>query len=291
MRPLQQKSPWLVERIDAARPMTVFAFHHAGGSASQFHSWQFRLEPLARVSAIQLPGRGGRFREAFATSLEATAADIASVIGERQSGPFALFGHSMGALLAFEVSRHLAKFGFPQACHLFVAGAAAPKDIANTERLADLPDDDLLQVLQSMNGLPADLSIQDRDLIRAMLPTLRADFRLEENYEYVPGELLNVPITVLAGRVDPVVPSSSMRAWARETLCTTQTHVIEGDHFFVDSNQAAVLTVLRTVLGLDAERKPPAPLSDLHGSSCDCQPLVVRNSLGSSSETIQCLKN
>lgn len=281
MHLLQQKSPWLIERRDATGPMTVFGFHHAGGSASQFHSWQSRLEPLARVSAIQLPGRGSRFREAFATSLDVAAGEIASVIGKRQSAPFAFFGHSLGALLAFEVARHLAKLEHPQPRHLFVAGAAAPQNIANTARLADLPDDDLLRVLQSMNGLPAELSIRDWDLIRAMLPTLRADFRLEESYEYVPGELLNVPITVLAGRVDALAPSSLMLAWERETLCAIKTHVIEGDHFFVDSSQAAVLAVVRAALGLDIGSKLATPLTGLKDSCCARQPRVAGNSLES----------
>lgn len=148
------RSPWLVEQKQNSDAMTLICFPHAGGSASQYHAWQELLGTKLRVAAVQLPGRGGRYREAHVRSLGAAAEEVVAVLAMRESRPFALFGHSLGGLLAFEVARRCMEQGLRRPERLFVAGATPPSHVSSIERIAHLPDDDLLSAVSRMNGLP-----------------------------------------------------------------------------------------------------------------------------------------
>lgn len=226
-----QKTPWLVERTGGMpSDITLVCFPHAGGGAAQFHTWQQIVGPSLHVLTAQLPGRGGRFREAPAESLAAAADAISSALCARSMPRFALFGHSLGGLLAYEVARRCVRRSMRRPEHLFIAGATPPPCVRDSERISHLPDADLLRAVMRMNGLPADLSSAERQTVELMLPTLRADLALEETYEYVPDDQFDVPITSLAGSSDAVVPPQTMLRWGSVTRGTCRSVTFDGDH-------------------------------------------------------------
>lgn len=246
------RSPWFVERAGGAQgDMTVICFPHAGGGAAQFHAWQQIVGPSLHVVTAQLPGRGGRFREAPVESLAAAADAIASALCARSMPRFALFGHSLGGLLAYEVARRCVRRYMRRPEHLFVAGATPPPCVRDTERLSHLADGDLLSAVMRMNGLPASLSSAERRTVELMLPTLRADLALEETYGYEPDDQFDVPTTSLAGSSDTVVPPQTMRRWASVTRGSFRTVTFDGDHFFVDAKRDALIALIRAELAPD----------------------------------------
>lgn len=247
-----QKTPWLVERTsDMPSDITLVCFPHAGGGAAQFHAWQQIVGPSLHVVAAQLPGRGGRFRETPAESLAVAADAIASALCARPMPRFALFGHSLGGLLAYEVARRCVCRFMRRPEHLFVAGATPPTCVRDAERISHLADAELLRAVMRMNGLPANLSSAERQAVELMLPTLRADLALEETYEYVPEDQFDVPITSLAGSSDAIVPPQAMQRWDSVTRGTCRTVTFDGDHFFVDARRDALIALIRAELAPD----------------------------------------
>jgi surfactin synthase thioesterase subunit len=247
-----QRARWFVERMGGARgDVALICFSHAGGGAAQFHAWQHLVGPNLHVVAVQLPGRGGRFREALVKSLALAADAIASALCAREMSRFALFGHSLGGLLAFEVARRCIRHFARRPEHLFVAGATPPPCVCDVERISHLSDADLLGAVVDMNGLPADISSTERQTAELMLPTLRADLALEETYTYESDDQFDVPITSLAGNADAVVPPQIMQRWDSVTRGTCRTVTFDGDHFFVEAKRDALIALIRAELAAD----------------------------------------
>lgn len=235
-----QPSPWLVrEQKTASRRLRLYCFCYAGGSASVYAPWQARLDPAIEVCAVQLPGRGGRMAEKPFTSLAEVIKALAVVIGRQDGLPFAFFGHSLGGLLAFELARYQKLHYMRMPEHLFVSGCDAPQYRSPSPRLHTLPDLELIEVLKDFNGTPPDV-LQHRELMDLLLPTIRADFALVDDYVYRPGLPLAMPITVLAGRQEDRTVEQ-VEGWQKETLSDCNVHWFDGDHFFILPEQQAVL--------------------------------------------------
>lgn len=244
---------WLAVGHCAEPLLRLFCFGYAGGDASAFHAWQADLGPEIQVCAVRLPGRGSRFCEAPYTSLAAPVPVIAAEVTADRSTPFWFLGHSMGALLAFEVARHLAASHLPQPAGLIASGCEAPARRRSRRLRADLDDDALIEVLGEFNGVPAEV-LQHRELMQMLLPTIRADLTMVETYSYAPGPRLGMPVEVLAGRADPHVSSGALTGWADETAGPCSVHWFDGDHFFINSERDAVIRHVRGLL-LPASRR------------------------------------
>lgn len=240
-------SPWLVRRPCAAPRLRLFCFSYAGGSAAAYAQWQELLGPQVEVCALQLPGRGARMGEAPMTSLPGVVAAIADVIARQGPLPYACFGHSLGALLAFEVARYSMRQRFPLPVQLFVSGSDAPAARSGLRKLHLLPDEELIDALRQYNGTPAEL-LEHRELMALVLPTIRADFGLAENYVYRPSLRLPVPLTVFAGRGDDHVEPVKVEGWRAETSSQCRIHWFEGDHFFINGQRAAVVESIAATL-------------------------------------------
>ena len=233
-------SPWLVrDPKSAKRRLRLYCFCYAGGSASVYAPWQARLDPAIEVCAVQLPGRGTRMAERPFTSLPELIKALAPVIGRQDGLPFAFFGHSLGGLIAFELARYQKLHYMRMPEHLFVSGCDAPQFRAPSRRLHALPDPELIDVLKDFNGTPPDV-LAHRELMDLLLPTIRADFALVDDYVYRPGLPLTMPITVLAGRRENRT-AEQVEGWRRETLSDCHVHWFDGDHFFILPEQQAVL--------------------------------------------------
>lgn len=243
-------SGWFMRRPLARPRMRLFCLAYAGGSAVGYLDWQESLAPDVEVCAIQLPGRGNLFHEPAITDMNALLGSLVPAVAERigqDALPCALFGHSLGALLAFEIARGLPAHARGRLRHLFVSGCEAPSDRSPSKYLHRLPDAELIEELKRFDGTPPEI-LEHRELMELVLPTIRADFTLAENYAYVPGPSLPMPMTVLAGREDDDCEASRIRSWSRETECEVDFAWLDGGHFFIQSQRAAVVGRIRETL-------------------------------------------
>ena len=234
--------------------MRLFCFHHAGGSAAVFRTWSDGLPDL-EVHAIQLPGRGSRFRETPYPRLRDLARDVAEGIGSRLQGAYALFGHSFGGLVAFEVGRELARRGQGDLVHLFVSGRRGPRLPDPVQPIHGLDDAALLrEVCARYGGIP-DAILREPELLQLLLPALRADLEALETYAYQPQVPLTCPIAAFGGADDPWATAGELEAWRPETTGDFSVHRFAGGHFYL---QGAESLVCQEILSRLAVQGAPA---------------------------------
>lgn len=255
-------SPWLTcieARPDAG--VRLVCLPYAGGGPSAFWPWSKDLGPLVEVWCVQLPGRERRFAEPPPTSMADAVPSIVDAIADHVEPPFALFGHSMGGLLALETARALQRSGQTPA-RLFVSGARAPELVA-TDGAHTLDDLALERWLVTLGGLPQEVRA-DRQLLAMILPTVRADLELCDGYEHRPSPPLACPITAFSGADDPLAPATDMWGWAAQTTGGFGLTVIPGDHFFLNQHRRSVTGVIALAIGdllerAAGRRERPAP--------------------------------
>lgn len=181
------------------------------------------------------------------SDLDGVLEALTSVIRDHARPPFAFFGHSLGALLAFELTLRLRRAGLAMPERLIVSAACAPPCRGTLRRLHELDDDALLQALRDYNGTPPE-ALAHRELMKLLLPAIRADFQLLHNYRYGAEAALDLPITVLAGRRDTHVPAASLEGWQECSTAPVRRQWFEGDHFFLHTEAHSVLSVLNADL-------------------------------------------
>jgi len=196
---------------------------------------------------LQLPGRGSRYREACCTSLIDAARQAAAEIARLDDKPLAIFGHSLGALLGFEIARELARRGRTPLA-LFVSARRAPSLSERRPPIAGLPDAEFVAEVQARyDGIP-ELVLQDAELLNLLLPSLRADMAMLEGYRYHPGPSLDCPIVGLGGVDDPHATSLELEAWKPESAISYRMQLIPGGHFFLQTARDAVLGIVESEL-------------------------------------------
>jgi surfactin synthase thioesterase subunit len=231
--------PWLVP-LTPSRPgcPRLICFHHAGGSPAAFREWPAALGGGVQLSAVHLPGRGRRFAESNATDFAALADAIASAVARDGVRPL-LYGHSMGALLAYEVAWRLCAGEGPLPLHLIVAGAVPPDQFSTGGWPAVESDADLLRRLATLGGTPQAI-IDNNDLMSIYLPILRADIALCASYCYCPGPALPCPITALGSADDPEATLAALAGWGQYTTAGFTLRLFPGGHFFPATQLADV---------------------------------------------------
>jgi medium-chain acyl-[acyl-carrier-protein] hydrolase len=222
----------------------VFCFPHAGGTAAAYRSWWRRLPGDLEVCPIELPGRRARWAEPPRRSCDALAKEIAQAIRASLDRPFVFFGHSLGALVAFEVARELRRSGGPLPGHLFVSARRAPQLAAEGELLHALPDDRLVsEVSKRFRELPAHLAVRP-DLLRELVAPLRADLEIHETYRYAKEPPLRCAISALGGTLDPLAPLEQLWAWREQAAGPFVLRMFSGGHFYLQEQEQAVLKTL-----------------------------------------------
>jgi medium-chain acyl-[acyl-carrier-protein] hydrolase len=227
--------------------LQLYCFPFAGGSASTYQRWANSLPNYVDVVPVELPGRGMRFREPAITSLSQLVEAMMEPLGERLRGPFAFFGHSMGAAICFELARHVRrKFGLSPA-HLFLSARPAPRVPEARAPTYNLPEAEFIEEIQRLNGTPAEV-MASPELMRLLSPMLRADFQLNQTYQYEPEVPLNCPITVFGGLDDDHVSRETLFAWREETSAAFKLRMLPGDHFFLRTAESLLLRFLSETL-------------------------------------------
>jgi len=236
-------------------PTRLFVFPHAGSGASSYHflARACKDDPI-EINLVQYPGREMRIREEpctdMAAMLDALDEDLHELLLER---PFAFLGHSMGALVAFELTRRLAQASRPLPQHLFLSGRQAPQRPALNLPVDAMTDAAFLDAVgRRYNALPAEL-LSNPEILSLLLPSLRADFKLMAAHHYCVSEPLDIGLTLINGMDDPWVDRDSVNAWQAMTRQEIDRHWLPGGHFYLPGATAIVREVVLRALRLQEE--------------------------------------
>lgn len=229
-------------------PIRLFCFPHAGGGGAFFRGWGAALQGAAEVVPVVRPGREARYREApyrcLHSLVDATLAELDPMLDV----PYAFFGHSLGALIAYDVCRHVIDEGRRRApLALLVSGRRPPHLAARQIDVHALPRDEFVMRVGALNGIPPEV-LGDRELMDALLPTIRADFELHEGYVPVRRPRLDVPVAAMLGADDPLVGVGEMLGWRDVTCGQFSLRVFSGDHFYLRDARPEPLSAVRAEL-------------------------------------------
>jgi len=220
----------------------LVCFPHAGGAAGYYRPFSAALRPDIDVLAVQYPGRQNRWTEPLAGTVDQLVDDSVEALGPWAGRPLALFGHSMGAVVAYEVARRLTESGGPPVT-LMVSGSRGHDD-GRTREVHLRDDDGLMAEIRRLGGTDMRV-LEDPEMRSLLLPTLRADYRAVETYRHTEGPRLSCPVLALAGDSDPVASPAEMRHWADRTSARFDLHSFDGGHFYLTDHVAAVVSVVR----------------------------------------------
>jgi medium-chain acyl-[acyl-carrier-protein] hydrolase len=222
--------------------LRLFCFPYTGGGAFSFRTWTGSLPKTIEVCPIELPGRGTQIGLVLFTRLEPLVQAIAQSLLPHLDKPFAFFGHSMGALVSFEVARLLRKQNEREPVQLFVSGCRALQIPSPEPLLHTLPEPAFLDRLRRLNATPKAV-LENVELMQLLLPVLRADVAVIETYVYASEPPLNCLIAVFGGLQNVEVDFDCLQAWRQQTNASSL-QMLSGDHFFLHSAQALLLQSL-----------------------------------------------
>jgi medium-chain acyl-[acyl-carrier-protein] hydrolase len=216
---------------------TLCCLPYAAGSVGAFRGWAEFLPSTVELLPMEPPGRGKRFGEPLLDSVELIADDLLPAVLD-VSGPVALFGHSLGALVAFELAHRL-RAHRREPLVLLASGSRAPH-LGPVDPASALAGEEFRERLGELNGTPKEV-LENDELMELMLPVLRADFVAADGYRCPPREPLDCPIVAFGGTADPEVDAPALLGWADHTAGAFEAHVFSGDHFFLHSKRDQLL--------------------------------------------------
>ncbi len=227
--------------------ISLFCFHYGGGSASAYKKWAKDIIDQVDLVAIQLPGRENRFREPLLKNVSQVTNELYKNFDSYIHKPFIFFGHSIGALIAFEFARLLRKKDISEPKHLIVSAAKAPQLPLKRSIIHNLPDSKFVEEICKYNGIPNNI-LEDQGLASIFLPIIRADFSISETYQYATEEVLSFPITALGGLNDASLEQADLLEWSKQTSSFFEYNLLPGDHFFIRSSYQQVITIMNNIL-------------------------------------------
>lgn len=247
----REKHSWLAYcRPSSTASLRLFCFPYAGAGASVYRGWDGELPREVDVCPVQLPGRETRFRERAHTRIGPMVDAAGRALLPYLDKPFCLFGHSMGALVSFELARYLRREHGLSPAMLIVSGAGAPQVPYRSTLRHDLSDDEMMRELAQLKATPPEV-LASAELMQLILPVLRADLEVCERYEYAKDAPLPCPIRVHGGEADPWTPRADLQGWGEHTRAGCVVQTWPGGHFFFQKDRRAFLQALgRTLLPL-----------------------------------------
>lgn len=248
--PAKRNQWFLTPRPDPQSVLRLFCFPYAGGGTAAYNGWAARLPRNIEVCLAQLPGREARLREAALSSVVSLVEALGQHMRPYLDKPFAFFGHSMGAVVAFELARHLRGVYGVEPQHLFVSARRAPQLPSDERKTYQLPDREFLAEVMRLNGTPREV-LENEELMLLMLPLLRADFAVCQTHRYIPGAPLGGSITAFGGLQDHETGREQLAGWAEQTSARFRLQMLPGDHFFVKSAQAQILQTIERTLAVE----------------------------------------
>ncbi|WP_101209982.1 MULTISPECIES: thioesterase II family protein [Pseudomonas] len=234
--------------------LTLLCLPYSGASAMVYSRWRRKLPEWLQLQPVELPGRGARFDEPLHTDMRALAMQLARELRPTLKAPYALFGHSLGALMACELAHAFRALGCPEPVALFASGTAAPSMRADYDRGFAEPktDAELIEQLRTLNGTSEEV-LANEELMSLTLPVLRADFLLCGRFQPVQRPLLKCPVHVLGGKADKAT-TEQLIGWSKETQGSFSVDMLAGGHFFIHEHEAKVLRVIKDQLDVHHRR-------------------------------------
>lgn len=249
----KRTTPWLVRPRPWTRPtLRLFCLPHAGAGASMYVPWAASLPAGVELCAIQLPGRETRRHQTPHTSLPALVAELAADMEPMLDVPYSFFGHSLGALVSFELARAMRRRDLPLPRRLFLSGRGAPSIPSDSPRLHALPDSAFItQVCRRYEGFPKEI-LDEPELVALFMPVLRADFALFEDHVHVAEPPLPCAFSIYGGREDPQVAPRHLDGWRALTCGGLDVRLFDGGHFYIQSQEQR--TAVMSALAVDLPR-------------------------------------
>lgn len=218
----------------------------SGGAAHVFNPFFDFAPSWLTLIPTDLPGHGRRFSEPLLTDIHAIVDDLFLQLSNEMTEPYAIYGHSFGATLAYLLCRKIIAQGLPAPLHLFVSGRRSPT-CSNDEVLHTLPATEFLRGVLSYGGISQEI-LKEPELIKMLLPVLRADFTAVENYVYRPEPPLQIPVTAIGGTEDRNVPFEQIMRWQDITKHTLRTEKFTGGHFFPFLDPEKIMGLIHNAL-------------------------------------------
>ncbi|WNF57508.1 thioesterase II family protein [Pseudomonas mandelii] len=234
--------------------LTLLCLPYSGASAMVYSRWRRKLPEWLTLQPVELPGRGARYGEPLHTDMRRLALQLAQEQNATLKAPYALFGHSLGALVACEMAHAFRSLGCPEPVALFASGTAAPTMRADYDRGFAQPrtDAELIDQLRTLNGTSEEV-LANKELMSLTLPVLRADFLLCGRFEPQQRPLLKCPVHVLGGKDDRAT-TEQLIGWSKETHGSFSVDMLAGGHFFIHEHEAKVLRVIKDQLEVHHRR-------------------------------------
>jgi medium-chain acyl-[acyl-carrier-protein] hydrolase len=233
-----------------AASMRLFCFPHAGGGPLAFFDWQSRLGPAIECISIQYPGRGQRIRETPKSDIDALVAEVTEGLQAWLDKPFVFYGHSFGAIVAFETARRLRRQGCSELRALYLGAARPPHLPSQHSPLHTLPDAAFAAAVQARYGGIPETILRDSEAMAVFLPPMRADFTAYETYVYRAEKPLALPICVFGGEDDAAADPGILEQWRQHCSDRFEQVILPGGHFFSSASAAAFAEALQYRLTL-----------------------------------------
>jgi medium-chain acyl-[acyl-carrier-protein] hydrolase len=233
-------------KLNRAARLRMFCFPYGGGGSAIYNTWPRSLPAFMEVYSAHLPGHGQRFSEPLITHMATLVEMLTRAIQPYLDKPFVFFGHSMGALISFELARHLRRNQIAEPVYLFVSGLPAPQIPKTTRLVHELTDSELTKELNNL-GTSKDL-LESVELMEMVLPIIRADYKLIETYSYKEEPPLTYPIMAFGGTCDNSVSREHLEEWKEQTKAAFGLRMIPGDHFFIHTEESRLLKFLSNEL-------------------------------------------
>lgn len=209
----------------------LFLFPFAGGSSNSYTALQQSLSPRINTVALDLPGRGKRMSEPLLGNIDRVVDDMLNQVRTRLSGRYAFYGHSMGALISYLLTKRIVADGYPPPVYLFLSGRGGPSSAFSREKYHALPRRDFLDRLRSLGGCPDEM-LDNTEILEFFEPILRADFKVVETYQHTQSAPFAVPLHIMYGDEEDLV-AGSVALWKEETSMPVITSCFSGNHFFI----------------------------------------------------------
>jgi len=219
----------------------LLCFPYAGGGSPIYFPWKNKLGSNVELNIVQAPGRGTHFSQDPIDNMGELVESLLPKVSEILNGNYMIYGHSLGSRVGFELVRQAMAKGFPAPLHFFASGSASPKRKCTEKKTYELPDDEFIDVLNDMNGTPREIS-ENRELMALFLPTLRADFKIAEQYACHEKFVIPSKVTVLSGR-DDKISLEQLQTWG-DFFDKSELFMCDGGHFFIDTHREQVLDIV-----------------------------------------------
>ena len=228
---------------DHSGEVRIFCFPFAGGSASIYSGWYKKLPDFVDVYAVQYPGRADRFLEEPYEDMAKIVSQLVTLMRNFLDKPFIFLGYSMGAKIAFEVMNRLAELGLRLPEHFIALACRAPHLPLKRKKIHNLDDDLFIKELKNFGGTPCEV-LKNRELMSLVIPTLRSDFKLFENYQYKGNRKFDCLISIVGGNKDTDISIDDLKSWALHFNQAPCIEVLDGDHFFINSHRDDLLSII-----------------------------------------------